>query len=158
MTRKHFTSNREYGKKNIVSTRRNWLSVTWRLFSMLYSYEGWKCMRKRKKCGYAKCAYARISYTTSVEKVHEVKQSQPWQELNIYLAFQLVRVDGWNVDFWTIKISCRQWHLLELHCGRDGLLQLAGGGFTFFVGCVGGHGLSREESEKYIFIGFIHGK
>jgi hypothetical protein len=48
-------------------------------------------MRKRKKCD-AECAYARISYTTSVEKVHEVKQSQPWQKLNIYLALQLVWV------------------------------------------------------------------
>jgi hypothetical protein len=61
-------------------------------------------MRKRKKCGYAECAYASISYATSVEEVHEVKQSQPWQKLNIYLAFQLVRVDGGNIDFWTIKI------------------------------------------------------
>jgi len=53
-----------------------------------------KSMRERKKCGYAECAYARISYATSVEKVHEVKQSQPWHKSKIYLAFQLVRVDG----------------------------------------------------------------
>ena len=51
-------------------------------------------MRYRKNCGRSERAYARISYTTSVEIVHEVKQSQPWQESEIYLALQLVGVDG----------------------------------------------------------------
>jgi hypothetical protein len=52
-------------------------------------------MRNRKKWGRAaERAYASISYTASVEIVHEVKQSQPRQKTKIYLAFQLDGVDG----------------------------------------------------------------
>jgi len=65
---------------------------------MLYSYRRTKrCIRKCKKCECAERTYARVSYTTSVEIVHEVKQSQPGQKSRIHLAFQLVRVDGRSI-------------------------------------------------------------
>ena len=102
-------------------------------------------MRNRKKCGYAECAYARISYTASVKKAYEVKQSQPWQKSKIYLAFQSAGVDGRSIDFLTIGTGYEWWHVqvLGLHC--DDLLDLAATGrFTILVGYVGGHRGSRE--------------
>jgi hypothetical protein len=44
-------------------------------------------------------------------------RSQPGQKSETYLAFQLVRVDGRCIDFWTIG-TCEPewWHVLGLHC------------------------------------------
>jgi len=89
--------------------------------------------------------YARVSYTTSVEKVHEVKQSQPGQKSKIYLAFQLVRVDGRSIDFWTIETRCEWWYVLDLHCDNVLDLTATDSRFTILVGYVGGHGGSSEE-------------
>ena len=95
---------------------------------------------KTQECDCAEHTYARVSYTTSVEIVHEVKQSQPGQKSKIYLAFQLFRVDGRSIDFCTSE----WWRVLELHC--DELLDLAvTDRFTILVGHVGGHGGSSEE-------------